>query len=170
MNKVVDLIKAHSEVEADIMAVEDWCTELYDNKFKHYFDGIRELHSRLENKDTPITDDELSYILVDVPLVLIDASEAVSSVRLEQETLKLRNKSDSKNLSSEDMLSRDVLLSAYTYVLGRVEREISFTRELIMGAKKIWDSRRRTDTANPVTPAQKLPEMGSQKLGDYYIK
>ena len=35
-------------------------------------------------------------------------------------------------------------------VVLRVEGEISFCRELIMAAKKIWDGRRDAEGANPI--------------------
>lgn len=157
---------AYESVKDDIDAVEAWCTEKYDSYFKSYFEKTLELKHRLEDKDKPITDDELSYIMIDVPLNLIEVSELVSSMRVSQETLKLRNKSDEfKN--AEDKMYRELLSSAYNYVINRVEREISFSRELIMGAKKIWDARRRTEIVNPIN------EDDGNKSGrslDNYIK
>ena len=38
----------------------------------------------------------------------------------------------------------------YNSVNERVRRQISFSRELIMSSKKLWDARRATEDANPI--------------------
>ena len=57
------------------------------------------------------------------------------------------------------MFEERVLELAYSCLLDRIQREVSYSKELIMGAKKVWDSRRKADTSNPVSeiPTPKRP-------------
>ncbi len=148
-------------------SVAAWAAELYNSTFSKYFEDIRLLSNRLSQKSRPITDEELELILSSLPLNLFEVSEKLSSLRLSIEVLKLRIKEKSKEISlhstkgteskrQEDgdmqVIGDRVLVEAYKSVADRVENEISFCRELIMSAKKIWDARRRTEDANPVSP------------------
>lgn len=172
------------EYSADISAVQKFCDELYDQNFKSNFEEIRELYTRLKSKVHPITDEELEYILTTFPLELFVVSENLNKLRLNCEVVKLKNKqtmetirknaeveSDSLNMTKSakteyisnavknHMVEYEVLYSAYSSVISRVENEQIFAKELIMGAKKIWDSRRSTDNSNPVSPVvPDLPE------------
>lgn len=66
----------------------------------------------------------------------------------------------------------DILLLAFSTIIQRVENEISFCRELIMGAKKVYDRRKATESASPINPPMgagvkhDLPDYPSQT----YIK
>lgn len=48
------------------------------------------------------------------------------------------------------LVEHELLIKAYDVVMTRAENEKSACRELIMGAKKLWDSRRAADNTNPV--------------------
>ena len=45
-----------------------------------------------------------------------------------------------------------ILSNALETLITRVDSEISFSRELIMSAKKIFDARRNTEQVNPINP------------------
>ena len=162
---MLNLQNVQNEFSDDIEAVSDWCEEIYQNNFASHFSESRELFLRLKSKTQPITDEELSWILINLPLNLFDVSEVLNKFKVNQEVVKLRNKQKESDLvkasiettatkrqeeASIKMLENKLLVTAYSSVMSRVESEISFCRELIMGAKKIWDARRRSESANPV--------------------
>lgn len=164
---MLDLSAVQAEFSEDINAVTEWFEEIYRDNFAVYFGESRELFNRLKSKTQPITDEELSWILINLPLNLFDVSEILNKLRLSQEVIKLRNKQKETDLAKASieksatkrqeeasiaMLENKLLSTVYTHVISRVEGEISFCRELIMSAKKIWDARRRTEGANPVSP------------------
>lgn len=149
----------------EITDVTTWCNDFYDKKFAKYFTKSRELYKRLNSNTRPISDSELNYILIDLPITLFDVSEVLSQTRVSLEVIKLRAKEQSTELMKDieaktltekrdavsvQMIDANLLIMAYESVIGRVENEIKFSQELIMGAKKVWDSRRKTDASNPV--------------------
>ena len=181
---MIDLKKLHRDFESDIDSVTDWCTEIYNTQFGEFFDDGRKLFNRLRSKDHPITDEELTWILIQLPIELFSVAEALNRFKISQEVVKLKNRQREKSLidqsletsitrkqkDAEDKSLEDKLLAvAYSTVIDRVSNEISWGRELIMGAKKIWDSRRNTDQSNPVTEVDPLPDYVVPK-GKTYIK
>ena len=180
----MDLSKVDSIKQADILSVVNWCEEIYNTRFAKYFQGTRELYAKLQDRKTPITTDELEDLLTTTPLHLFSVSEELNNLRLSYEVVKLTNKSD-RRAAVDDLISKGVsqskanesvslsveskiLEDAYNTVITRVENEISFSRELIMAAKKIWDSREHGEKVNPVSPVD-LMETES-KLPEFYIK
>jgi hypothetical protein len=170
---MIDLNSVMSENTKDIESVVSWCSEIYDEKFAEYFLNARVLFERVQSKTHPITDDELSQILIDLPMKLFDVSEILNQFRLSYEVVKLRNKqkeSDLMKSSSEttapkrksdaelQMIPDKLLVTAFDSVITRVENEISFCRELIMSSKKIWDARRKTEQVNPISEVSDLPD------------
>lgn len=158
-----------------IESVESWCNQLYAEKFEVHFAGFRDVFKRLRSKGSKITDDELEELLITLPIKLFDASESLSVVRIASETVKIGSRlketeiieaekgsgtktTAAKEIAAASVLEDRLLIIAYESIISRVESEISFCRELIMSAKKIWDSRRKTDTANPVSEVDDLPE------------
>ena len=161
--------------------VQSWCSELYKSKFSNFFDYPRKLSERLNSNVRSITDDELEEILSSLPLDLFDASEALSQCKLNVEVLKLKVKDKSKEVaksSSEKteskrneegeiaVLGDKLLIACYSSVVDRVERELTYCRELIMSAKKIWDARRRTEDVNPIAPQDYSK---SKSIPDYNV-
>ena len=147
-------------------SVVSWCNNLYDEKFSKYFSYQKELYGRLEDTFRPISDSELEHILSQLPLDLFAVSESLNDLRLSAAVLKLSIKRKLKTVSKSSIestqIKRDedaelsviddkILLEAFNATILRVENQISFSRELIMSAKKIWDGRRKTDTVNPVS-------------------
>lgn len=164
-----------------ISDVESWVDDQYTEYFKTCFDKVRRIHERMKSQSRSITDSELEWILTELPMELFSISETLNKVRLDVEVIKLRkksvkrdldkkaselvkegefNKTDSKTWVDAELSEHDILISAYSSLITRVESEISFSRELIMGCKKIWDARRKTEASNPVSevvPASDLP-------------
>ena len=176
MTHLIDVDKQYTE---DIQDVISWCDDMYNAYFASYFIEVRSLFARMQSKSKPITDAELEKILTELPLSLFSVSEVLNNFKLSQEVIKLKIKQtefniiqSSDNIKSESKrresasistLEDKLLTSAYDSVINRVDKEISFSRELIMGAKKIWDARRRTDDVNPIG------EITSDDLPDYDV-
>ena len=146
------------------------------------------MFDRLKHGGKKVTDEELEDILMSLPMKLFDAAEALSVFRLSIETVKIGAKkkecdlvraarsddglsvSAAKDYAAESVLDDRLLIAAYESVIERVEREMAYCRELIMSAKKIWDARRRVDTANPVSEVtEDLPEFEPKKKPKTYI-
>lgn len=153
--------------EDDTKAVLDWCEEIYQNKFAIFFDKVRQLYQKFQDKSKPITDDELEEIMTSLPLELFSVSENLNNLRASCEVVKLkrkekRSKSYMQSSARNDVgrsadadasvVEDDILLLAFSTIIQRVENEISFCRELIMGAKKVYDRRKATESASPINP------------------
>lgn len=155
---MINLAAAYDEVAPELDAIDNWCNDIYIQNFAMYFDDAKELFEKLQASGNTITDAELSWILIQLPLKLFDVAEVLNQFRVKQEAMKLKNKyeADKVKVTAETadwVVERKLLVTAVSSVVTRVENEISMSRELIMGAKKIWDSRRRTDNLMPVSEA-----------------
>lgn len=194
---MISINESYEAREDDIQEVIDWCDETYDTNFAPYFEDVYSLRKELDSKSHPITDESLERILTYVPIQLFSVSEMLSKFTLSLEVLKLKMKETehevAKNSTASTATKRQeeaaisilgdkLLITAYQSILTRVEKEMSYTRELIMGAKKVWDARRRTDGSMPVgeidssdydyrPPAGNmgtpLPDYGSTTSGKY---
>lgn len=162
---MINLNQVQSQYQEDLDSVVNWCKEAYSQNFESYFVHERELFDRMKSRSHPITDEELEYILTELPLQLFSVAEQLNQFILNQQVIKLSMKikkdklikeSDAKTLSDKKesadvaLIGDTLLVSAFDSVVNRVEKEISYSRELIMGAKKIWDSRRSSEVSNPV--------------------
>lgn len=164
---MIDLSAIEQNMSDDLNSVTGFVNSMYDKNFSSYFADSREVFARMNSKVQPITDDELNYVLIDLPLSLIDVSEQLSSFKVRHEAMKLTVKQKENSLASDakdkgmksaeakeyvtnNSMEDRLLLSAYAAIIYRVESEIAFCRELIMGAKKIWDARRKSESVNPV--------------------
>lgn len=162
---MIDINKAAESLKEDIDAVSNWCEQTYQSNFGGYFSESCNLFDKLKSKECPITDNELSWILITLPINLFQASETLSRMKLNREVVKLRYKqreleivkeSSAKTITQKkdeatiQMIDDNLLMLAYETLISRVESEISLSRELIMGAKKIWDARRKTDNVIPI--------------------
>lgn len=166
--------------------IESWVDEQYDRFFRSCFDKVNQIHSSMNSHVRQISDSELEWILTELPMELFSISENLNKIRLDAEVIKLRKKSirrdvdgkfavkakdekltksEVKNLVDAEMVEHDILSSAYSSLIARVESEISFSRELIMGCKKIWDARRKTETSNPISEV--VPNTGDN-MPSYY--
>ena len=176
--KLQDVYKTYEE---DADAVVDFCNELYDINFADYFKTSRELFNRLDSREKPITDDELSWIVVDLPRKLFDVAEVLNTftVRLTAIKLKVKEKrsqlikaATEKSVTAKQdaaviqTIDDELLINAYESIIERVGRELSYSRELIMGAKKIWDRRSKSEGMNPIgeVDPQNMPAYNPNKM------
>jgi hypothetical protein len=137
--------------------------DIYNKYFASYFRKEAEMHTRFQDTDLVISDKELEWIITSLPLDLFSVSNALSQFKQHNEIVKLKIK-QRKNKGAEEADSElddeyKLMSIIYTSVITRVEQEISFSKELIMGAKKIWDARRSGEHApiGEVVPKE-LPE------------
>ena len=89
---MIDIEQAAKFAEEDVLAVQTWVSTEYSKHFAEYFDDIHHLSTAMASNVTPITDDELESILVDLPLKLFSAAEQINRVTLNLEVMKLKNK------------------------------------------------------------------------------
>ena len=161
----------------DIQEVVRWTDDVYDSTFADYFKGQREIYKKLKSHDNLITDSELEWILANTPLDLFSAVESLSAIKAKQEVIKIELKKKKADIASSFQSSFDmskteakeeaelavhedkILISAYDAIIDRVSREMSFSKELVMSAKKIWDARRGSDSIPMgVDDSEQLPE------------
>ena len=180
------ILSENSEV---LDTVNSWYQELYTVKFKKYFKNQIDLYKRMQSDSRSITDSELEIILIDIPLDLFSVAETLNTLKLHSEVLKLSIKPKIKELSQNSKEStqskRDqdaemqvigdrILIKVYESVIHQVESQITFSKELIMSAKKLWDARRRTEESNPVSSIQlseDIPEYDIDNVkSNTYIK
>lgn len=139
-----------------------WCEDEYQKLFASYFEQIPGLYETVVSNNGKLSDGDLETILCSAPLQLISVSEQLSQYKLNNECLKLQIKrmeaesvisetsgtmSEKRDKASLAVMDYKLLSQAYSAVISRVENQINFTRELVMSAKKIWDSRSRTREA-----------------------
>lgn len=156
------MVRVLSKSREELSPITDLYDTLYNDIFAKYFEDEHSLFERLKSKFKPVTDEELENILTMTPLNLYAVAEELNKFRLNVEVLKLRIKTAESNLKSLDntsevwveistqMIDDKLLCAVYDKLILRVESEISFSRELIMAAKKLWDGRRQTDITNPI--------------------
>lgn len=170
--KEVELI-----VSEDIDAASNWVSSVYNDIFAEYFDDVRDLSTRMKSKIHPISDQELETVLTILPLDLFEVASKLSDIKLNYEVIKLHNKKEhtevvkkstattvtQRNAEADAAMSDNrVLELVYETLIERVEKEVSYSRELIMTAKKIWDGRRKAEQAVPISPVDMQSEHKSQ--------
>jgi len=146
----VDISKATEFLREDFEAADTLVDEIYDKYFAQGFKRISELEKAFRNTDTPVTDAQLEEIITTIPMDLYTISASLAQFKQHYEIVKLTNKQRKKSKADDTDVEYQLMAIVYNSVIDRVEYQISFTKELIMGAKKIWDARRRTDTTNPI--------------------
>lgn len=154
-----DLSTVFESMEDDINGVSELSDKLYSKHFGNYFKIQQDLYKRIQNNSEPVTDTELEKVLTELPLELIEVSESLSKFQIGQEVVKLRTKEESASKTSLELKEYELMSKIYASVSERVARQISFSRELIMSCKKIWDRRKDTDIVTPIGPVDtSLPE------------
>lgn len=154
----MDLQKTLDKLSPDISEVNEWVESEYNKYFAGYFKGEVDLYKRMKSSESPLTDEELSWILTDLPLELFSVTEQLSKLKTAQEVIKLHIKQtereyikDPNNEGSQTQKREDaaaltlkdkLLVDVYDTLAERVSRQMTFSKELIMSAKKIWDARR----------------------------
>lgn len=164
--------------------LDSWIQQIYDDYFLSDFDRIRHLYDRFKSDSSPITDDELEEILTYAPLDLFTATENLSKLKTHRDVLKIEKKAmDAKSKSDKTpnldaSANLEITILVLSNITDRVDREISFTKELIMATKKIWDRRKAAetigagvDTSTDFTDTE-LPvyQTNSESVSQQYIK
>lgn len=185
---MIDVSKAYSEFQRDTQSVHEWVDSIYESSFKASFQPVYDIYERMKSTSSPITDAELQWILIDLPMELFQIAEKLNRLKLESELLQLKLKEQVQELRSEIskdnpkltkteqnerissmLISEYSLGSAYSTLISRVEKEISYSKELIMGAKKIWDGRRQGEAVNPIGEVNVPPDQSSDDDLPMYI-
>ena len=182
----MNLLDIVDEDLEQLTILDDIVSKIYTKLFQDSLSDVPKMYEKLKRSQNSvaITDSELEWILTTLPLRLYDIAEAKSRLDLHVELLKLYIKETELSVLNNSEQANEQkrreeaytavhdakqLVQVYTSVLERVESEISFSRELIMGAKKIWDSRRAEEQINPVGEVtSSLPEY--EKVNKTYIK
>lgn len=185
---MIDLDSVFNKYQKDVDEVEKWSEAQYNAYFADHFNKVKKIHDRLKSTNDPITDEELEWILTWLPLELMNVAEKLNKLKTVQEVIKQGIKQSesirvNEHIVYEDMtatkaketanleLSDDRLLVAiYDSLAERVSREISFSKELIMSSKKIWDARRNAEQPMPSISEEDLPEYQEPMKPSTYIK
>lgn len=161
---MMDLKTTLNKLSSEIDEVNQWADDQYEEFFAPYFKGQVNLYERLKSSEDPITDQELEWILTDLPLDLFTVTEQLSKLKVSQEVIKhsIKKKereyiqastegSEAKRKEEASALVADdkLLVTIYESIAERVSRQMTFSKELIMSAKKIWDARRSDGTLMP---------------------
>lgn len=163
MNIKEELTTLMNNCEGELKEISDMAEEIYQKNFSDFFKVPRELSEKL-TKGSDISDTALEDVLITTPLKLFEGSEALNKFRLSLEVLKTRVKSNKSEISKryveehkisgekytqaqltqyveEETFGDNLLVTLYDSVIKRVENEMSFTKELIMSAKKLYSAR-----------------------------
>lgn len=191
-----DLDNAKAQYEDDTSSVLEFANEIYDKNFADDFYIVDTLYDTMSKTPRKITDDELEEILTTLPLDMIHVSSSISELKLRREVVKLKNKETRRKLQKQitqdydqslsgysatakkaeidaeltsQMVAYEILLSAYDAVIAKVEGKVSFSKEMIMSCKKVWDARRSAE-AVPMGVAQEdtLPEYTGEQFQNNY--
>ena len=169
----MDISNAIESLRTDFSSVDSFVSELYDKYFQTYFAEEERLYDRFKSASTPVTDEELEWIITSLPLDLYGASNALAQFKSHYEIVKL-NLKQTKHSKTEvpsdvtDLQEYQVMSIVYEAVINRVERQIAFSKELIMGAKKVWDARRKTEQTPIKETTPTLPDYNG--IAGTYIK
>lgn len=141
-----DISRAVESLKEDFEAADNLVDDIYNKYFGKYFKQESDLFVRFKDSDVPITDKELEWIITMLPLDLFSVATALAQFKQHNEIVKLKIKQRKVKTADteDDGLDEEYKLMTIIYnsVIARVEQEISFSKELIMGAKKVWDARR----------------------------
>ena len=160
-----DISRALAALKEDFESANNLVDEIYNKYFAKYFAKETELYDKFRAEDIAISDKDLEWILISLPLDIKMASSALAQFKQYNEIVKLKIKSrKTEPVPEDDGLDEEFKLMSiiYTSVITRVEHDITFSKELIMGAKKVWDARRSSET-HPI--GEMLPR--EPELPDY---
>ena len=146
------------------LSINQWAEEEYNKYFAKFFKGEVDLYNKMRTVKSQITDEELEWVLSYLPMELFAVSEQLSKMKTAQEVIKLHIKeverdyikshtegSETKRKEEASALVADdkLLVTVYDSIAERVSRQMTFSKELIMSAKKIWDARKADGTLMP---------------------
>lgn len=153
------ITNAMAALKDDFQAADDVVSEIYNKYFSSYFSKVDEMYKRFQDKSVSITDTELEWIMTALPLELMSASGALAQFKQHNEIIKLTIKQRKADSKQEDIDEEYKLMNiVYNCVISKVENKLSFSKELIMGAKKVWDARKHTEQVNPIKDVNSMPD------------
>ena len=158
----MNIYSIEEKYQADTASAEKWLSETYKRIFGTYFEQSDKLYDAIHTGNVSnFSDEDLSNILSVIPLDLLVAAEALSSVKVRTAFFKQQLKEykhDSRDAT--DISELELLIHCYTALEELVSTKMSFSRELIMTAKKLWDARQEGANAMPVAERDysNLPE------------
>ena len=166
----MNFVHVETRYQEDIDAVIKYQNEVYDKMFSKEFSEVKSLSDMIKKCGYKSPSDEvLETILIDVPLKLFDVAEKLNQLELTLQVLKLKLKEKKIELKhdenvrnmnstmlsefvSENTIEDELMISIYSKLIERVNSQISYSKELIMSAKKLWDRRKEAESAMPVAP------------------
>lgn len=164
-----DISRALDCLKEDFESADNLVDEIYNKYFSRYFSRESEMYMKFRDADNPITDKELEWILISLPLDLKMAANSLAQFKQHNEIvkMKIKQRKSAKNDNADGLDDEFKLMNIiYTSVITRVELEVSFSKELIMGAKKVWDARRSSDSAPIGEVVIKEPELPEYKMSN----
>ena len=184
---IMNLNQLHDKYRDDIDSVNEWANNQYEMTFASHFSQVHSMYDKLKSNNSPISDDELEWILTWLPLELMNVSEKLSQLKNTQEVIKLGIKKKENEITTSeteggmsttkakeiaaDAVSEDkILLSVYDSIYERVSRQVTFAKELIMSSKKIWDARRNSEQSMPSIPSSDADALPEYSKPSTYIK
>ena len=165
-NLEINLNKYTSEFDS----IRSWITEQYESRFKSYFEDIESLSFKDDEK---ITDEELEKILIKIPLKLFDASEEFVNMNIKKQKMMLKSKVfDSDEVVDESSIFLDELIvKSFNAIIERVTRQLTYAKELVLSAKKIWSARKATEELGEgLDNSSILDSLPEYKFEKEYIK
>lgn len=152
----------------DIADVQSWVDTEYNKYFAGFFEQEHQLYDKMKKPERDLSDEDLQWIITLLPMDLFSVAENLNKMKVSQEVIRLEIKQTERKKKAAEKEAQDqydaeieelkLLVTAYTTITERVEKELSFSRELIMGAKKVWDS--RAHQTEPGALGSTLPEIG----------
>lgn len=163
-----DISRAVEALKEDFESADSLVEDIYQRYFAVYFKELDQSFLKFKDSDTPITDKELEWIITTLPLKLFSVANALAQFKQHNEIVKLKIKQRKKNDDDTDGLDEEFKLMSIIYasVISRVEQEISFSKELIMGAKKVWDARRSSEQS-PIGATNIEPDLPDYRIEEY---
>ena len=164
-----DISRALDCLKEDFESADNLVDEIYNKYFSRYFSRESEMYMKFRDADNPITDKELEWILISLPLDLKMAANSLAQFKQHNEIvkMKIKQRKSAKNDNADGLDDEFKLMNIiYTSVITRVELEVSFSKELRMGAKKVWDARRSSDSAPIGEVVIKEPELPEYKMSN----
>lgn len=166
----MNFASVESQYQQDIDAVRRYQNDVYNEMFSAEFSEVKNLSDMIKKSGYRSPSDEvLEIILMDVPLKLFDVAEKLNELELTLQVIKLKLKQkkidlkhgpEAENMNSSEIsefisvntIEDELMISIYSKLIERVNSQISYSKELIMSAKKLWDRRKDAEFAMPVTP------------------
>lgn len=177
----------------DFTAANNLVLKIYSTDFLPHFSILESLYYEMSKDKNKISDASLEEILVNLPLELFKVSEKLTELRVKLAVTKLKNRETKVEKEGElmttyydlpksemrsrisavlpmEMASYELLVDVYEALIDLVSSKLTFSKELIMSAKKVWTSRREAEGSMPcgeTTPSDsdRIPNLPVYNFG-----